>query len=374
MQGGINVDKDKRQFKSLFQELTEAMGVSGHEQEVIHIIHKHIKPWADEVKVSTVGNIVAIKRGNKPGPSVAIAAHMDEVGYLVRNILPNGYLTLEKVGSPPDSIAVGRKVWISSKRIPGVIGTKPAHMQTPEQAKMITPLTRNYVDIGVSSAQEARDLGIKIGDQVVIQSDFMEMSNPDLICTRAVDNRVNCAVIIELFKKLKSNDFSGTLYGVFTIREEVGLHGARCALFDYDIDYVLALDTIPVADTPDANPVNDLPIFLGKGPGLVVCEGIYPLAVYQYIHPGIRDLIEKEAAKTGINLQTVTLSSVLYMTDATAYAYVKGGLPVATLTVPRRYSHAPVELTDINDSLSLIKLLESIVRNNDNIDLNFVKL
>jgi len=362
----------KGELKELLRRLTGAMGVSGHEQEIIRIVRDELSGHADEVNVSTIGNVVAVKRGKKPGPAIAIAAHMDEVGYIVRNILPSGFLTMDRIGYPPDSVSVGRQVWVSGKRIPGVIGTKPGHLQTPEEKKMVTPLTKNFVDVGCGSADEVKALGIKIGDPIVIQSQLMEMSNPDVICGRAIDDRINCAIILELFKSIKAEDFAGTLYGVFTVREEIGLVGAKTAVFDYDIDYVIALDTIPVADTPDYNPANDLPMYLGKGPGFAICEDYSgSLGCFQLVHPGVRAFIENTAEKAGINLQCVTLAFAGYCTDAAAIAYSKGGLPTATLTVPRRYSHSPVELMNINDAVALLGLLQGMVRENDKVNLSF---
>lgn len=365
----------KNDIKALLRKLTDAMGVSGHEQEVIQVVYDNIKDHADEVNVSTTGNVVAVKKGKKPGPAIVIGSHLDEIGYIVRNILPSGFLTLDRIGYPPDSVAVGRTVWVSSKRIPGVIGTKPGHLQTADEKRLVTPLAKNFVDVGCSSADEVKALGIKIGDPVILQTQMMEMANPDLICSRALDNRINCAIIVELFKKIKAEDFAGTLYGVFTVREEIGLAGAQNAIHDIDVDYVIALDTIPVADTPDYNPANDLPMWLGKGPGFAICEEYSAsLGAFQLAHPGVRKFIEDTAAKTKVNIQPITLAFAGYCTDAVRYAYAKGGLPTATLTVPRRYSHSPVELMNINDAVSLLTLLEGMVKDNDKVNLAFVDL
>lgn len=363
----------KDNLKILLRELNAVIGVSGHEEEVVKAVYERIKDHVDEIHVSTTGNIVAVKRGQKTGPSLMIAAHMDEVGYIVRNILPSGFLTLDKIGFAPDSVLAGRKVMISEKRIPGVVGTKPGHLMTPEERNSITPLSKCYVDVGVSSAAEVKALGIKIGDQVVINSDFMEMANPDLICTRAIDNRIGCAVIIELLRGLNKEEFTGTVYGVFTVREEVGLLGAQNAIFGYDIDYAIGLDTVPVADTPEYSPANDLPMYLGKGPGFPVCE-FAGTGYFQFVHPSLRAIIEKCAQTTDVNLQTVSLGFASYVTDSTSFAYSKKGLPTATLSIPRRYSHSPVELMNMTDAVDLLNLLREIVRQNGSADLSFVKL
>ena len=362
----------KENLKQLLKKYTGVVAPSGFEQEAVRAIYSEIKDHADEVRVSTTGQIVAIKKGGRAGPTVAIGAHMDEVGYVIKSILPSGFMMFEKDGSQTDNVAVGRKVWVTANKIPGIITIRPGHLSTPEEAKQVTPLSRLFIDIGVKSAEEVKKLGIKIGDPVVPQSDFMEMSNPDLVCTKAIDDRINCAIITEIFKTLKAGDFAGTLIGFFTVREEVGLHGAMTALYNHDVDYIYALDTIPTNDTPDGN-VASLPLELGKGPGLSVVDGA-GFFMYYAAHPGVRSFVEGVAEKSGIRLQTVTLLGAGYATDASAVNQTKGGIPTLTLTVPRRYSHSPVELCDLNDADALYRLLCAVIKENDKVDLDFVKL
>jgi len=360
-------------LKELLRELTGAVGVSGQEQEVVKLVYKKIKPHADEVRVSPTGNIIAIKRGKKEGPNLLIAAHTDEIGYGVKTVLPNGFLLIEKIGFPPDNIMLGRKVYVSAKRIPGIIGVKPGHLMAPDEDKTIPHISKCYVDLGLSSAEQVRELGIKAGDAVVIQSDFMEMANPDLVCSRAVDNRVNCAVLIELFRSLNPEEFSGTIYGAFTVREETGLHGARTAAFGLPINYAIALDTIPAGDTPDVATAVQLPVYLGKGPVIPIADNILNIS-FQFVHPGIRKFIESAAAKNNIPLQSCTLLGYTYATDASAISYVGMGIPTCTLAVPRRYSHSPVELVNLNDAAGSAALLKAVADENHTVDLRFVDL
>lgn len=362
----------KENLKALLKKYTSVAAPSGYEQEEIKAIYSEIKGHADEIKVSTTGQIVAIKRGSRSGPTVAVGTHMDEVGYVIKSILPSGFMMFDKDGSQTDNVAAGRKVWVTTKKIPGIITVRPGHLATPEEAKMVTPISKLFIDTGAKNAEEVKKLGIKVGDPVVPQSDFMEMSNPDLICTKSIDDRINCAIITELFKTLKASDFAGTLIGFFTVREETGMHGAVTALHNHDVDYVYALDTIPANDTPDGN-VAALPLELGKGPGLSAMDGVL-FGAYYAAHPGVRAFVEDVAARNNIHLQTVTLLGAGYATDASALGQTKGGLPALTLTVPRRYSHSPVELCDINDADALFRLLVSAVKEQDKIDLRFVDL
>lgn len=364
----------KSNLKEMLRELHDVMGVSGNEQEVIQLIHKKISPYADDVRVSNIGNMVAVKKGSRPGPSVVVSAHMDEIGFVVRNILPDGFLLIDKIGGVPDNIMLGRKVLVSRKRIPGVIGTKPGHLQSPDEARMVQSIAKCYVDLGFNNADEVRALGIKVGDPVIFKSDYMEMANPDLIATRAVDDRINCAVIIELFKTLEAADFAGTIYGVFTVREEMGMFGAANAVSGIDADYVIALDTVPAGDTPDINTISQLPIYLGKGPGLVVADNV-GASFFQFIHPGVRQMIEQTAKKQQINLQQCTILGYAYTTDASAFSYANGsGIPTAGISIPRRYSHSPIELVNINDAVDTYRLVKAMIEDHENINLSFVTL
>ncbi len=363
----------KTNLKNLLRDLHDTMGVSGTEQEVVKYVYNAIKPFADEITVSSTGSIVATKKGAKEGPSVVVAAHLDEIGLVVRNILPNGFLLIDKIGGVPDNVVLARNVLVSTKRIPGVIGTKPGHLQTPEEAKSITPASKCYVDLGLNNADEVKALGIKIGDPVIFKTDFIEMANPDIICARAVDDRINCALIIELFKNLKAEDFAGTVHGVFTVREEAGLFGAKNAINDIDVDYVLALDTIPAGDTPDVNTATQLPMYLGKGPGFCVADSVGH-AYFQFVHPGVRESIEKTAKKANINLQICQILGQMYSTDAAKFCYAKGGIPTAGLSIPRRYSHSPTEVFNINDAVDLLNLVHELIKDNENINLSFVDL
>ncbi len=367
------MSESKTNLKNLLRDLHDKMSVSGNEQEVVKYVYNAIKPYADEVTVTPVGNIIAVKKGARPGPTVAIGAHVDEIGFIVRAILPNGFLLIDKIGGVPNNLVLARTVLVSEKRIPGVIGTKPGHLQTPEEAKSVQPISKCYVDLGLNSAEEVKALGIKIGDPVVFKTEFIEMANPDIITARAVDDKINCALIIELFKNLKSEDFGGEVVGVFTVREEVGLFGAKTALDGLKIDYSLALDTVPAGDTPDINTASQLPIHIGKGPGLIIADSV-GVSYFQFIHPRIRELIEKTATKNDINLQVTTILGHMYTTDAAAFSYANQGIPTAGISIPRRYSHSPVELFNLNDAVDVLNLVHAIVKENENFDTSFCDL
>jgi len=360
----------KETLKNAMKRLCDIDGVPGHEQEVIKAVLEEISSVCDEVKVSPFGNVIAVKKGSKPGPAIAVAAHMDQIGFIVKEILPSGFLLINKVGGAPNNILPARKVWVGQNRIPGIIGMKPGHMQTPEEASKAPVIEKCYIDIGVNSKAEAEALGIIVGTPVTFQSDFMEMHNPDLICTRSLDDRICCAVLIQLLKDINKDDFAGTFYGIFTVKEEVGLWGAKTALHGLPVDYVIAIDTIPCTDTPDMNDPFALKLKLGGGPVMAIAEGNGPR--FNMATPAIRKIVETAAEKTGKNVQICSVLGISIGTDSAAFAHENGGTPAVTITVPRRYSHSPVELVDINDTLDLYAILFEIIKSNENVNLSFI--
>ncbi|MGX7265021.1 M42 family metallopeptidase [Enterococcus crotali] len=361
----------KENLRSLLKELTQVNGGSGQEQPVIKAVLALIEPYVDEVSVDLKGNIIALKKGYKEGPNLMFAAHTDEIGLIVKNILPNGFILFEKIGGVPDNLLPGRKVVIGKNQIPGVIGNKPGHLQSPKEAKVVKSASECYVDVAMFSREEVEASGIRIGDQIIWTSDFMEMHNNDYIATKAIDDRICCSILVELFRNIKKEDFAGTLYGVFTVQEEVGLYGAETAVYRVPADYAIALDTIPCGDTPEVNTEIELPIRLNQGPGLPVADGVGD-RFFSFIHPAIRQVIENKAEGLSIPLQKVAIVSGGYTTDGAALTRANGGLPAGTLAVPRRYSHSPVELVSLNDVVAVYQIVEAIVKDNENINLSFI--
>ncbi|SEC44596.1 M42 family peptidase [Paenibacillus sp. GP183] len=361
----------KEMIRKYFQDLSGLVGVSGTEQDVVRYLKECLTPIADEVRIDHFGNVIAVKHGTAPGPKLMISTHSDEIGFCVKNIFSNGFITFDKIGYVADLLLPGRKVWINSNKIPGIIGIKPGHLQTPDEKRQVQSIREYYIDVGASSRLEVEDMGIKIGDPIVFQSDFMEMHNPDLISTKSVDNRIHCAVLIALFHQLQEMDFAGTLYGVVTVREEVEQHGALIVGNSIVPDYAIVLDTIPAGDTPEIDTEKVLPVYLGKGPACPIADGV-PGFGFTFIHPRVREMIEEQAKKADVPLQLLTFIGDSYMTDASKLVASGKGIPLGVLTTPRRYSHSPVELVNLNDVVGTLKIVKGIVLDNGKKELNFI--
>lgn len=361
----------KERLKKRLKELTSRFGVSGAEQEVVSYLKEAFSPHADSVEIDSWGNLYAKKAGTGEGPVLMVSAHSDEIGMVVKSIHEDGFISFDRVGGVNDILLPGRKVLIGG-RIPGVIGVKAGHLQKEEEKTRVRSIRDSYIDVGAFTRDEAEAMGIRVGDRITFQSDFMEMYNPDLVSTKSVDNRVSCAILLELFEQLSKEDFAGTLFGVVCVQEEIGLRGATMAGNRIKPDWAIVLDTIPCGDTPDINTESELPVKLGKGPVCPLIDGISGAFMGNVVHPKIREFIEKHSEKTGVNVQYVTLSSEFYTTDATHVSMSGTGVPTGLLTTPRRYSHSPVELVNLNDAVGLLKLLKSLVESNGSEEISFL--
>ncbi|WP_163655719.1 M42 family metallopeptidase [Listeria sp. PSOL-1] len=361
----------KNNLKKTLKTLTGLNGGSGQEQHVIREILTLLKSNADEIEVDVLGNIIARKNGYQNGKKMLVMSHMDEVGLVVKNILDSGFILFDKVGGVPEPLLQGRKVSVGKGAIPGVIGSKPGHLQTSEELKKVKTVEECYIDVGAFSKQEVLDMGIDIGDQIIWQSDFMEFKNPDLISTKSIDDRVGCTVLLELFKNLKREDFTGQFIGIFSVREEVGLYGALSVQEKCQADLAIVLDTIPAGDTPDVDSVKELPVALGKGPVLSITDGVQG-QFFSNFHPAIKKLVTDLAQTKNIALQKAVILSGGYTTDNSRLAYVNNQMATATIAIPRRYSHSPIETAHMDDIVNTYLLLHSIAKNKDQIEFDFL--
>jgi putative aminopeptidase len=316
-----------------------------------------IKPFADQVEVDHMGNIYATLEGKKPGPTLMLSAHSDEIGCMVSAIDEKGFLRMERTGGMVESLLVARKLNVNGHF--GVVGVKAGHLQTAEEKSKIPKLENLYVDIGAKSREEVLNMGVNIGDSITYISDLERFTNSDLICGKAIDNRSCCVLLIELFKKLQDKEFSGKLVGLIAVQEEVGLRGATVASYKINPDYAIVLDTIACTDTPDGN---HYPIGIGKGPVLPLLSG--GGARGNIMSQQMKDLIISFANKLKLPYQLSVMPNGT--TDLSAIHLVQEGILGGAITFARRYSHSPVEVADLTDYESGFLLLEEMIRNSDN--------
>ncbi|MDN7242259.1 M42 family peptidase [Planococcus sp. N028] len=346
----------KEQFYQNLKELAALPGSPGREQKVVKRIVELLEPYA-EVEVDHMGNVYAVLEGNKPGPTVMVSSHSDEIGCMVSAIDPKGFLRMERTGGMMDALLVGRKVNVNGHF--GVVGVKAGHLQTAAEQTKVVPIENLYVDIGASSREEVLAMKVNIGDSITYLSDLDRFTNSDLICGKAIDNRSCCVLLVELFKTLQDKEFSGKLVGLVAVQEEVGLRGAQIAGYKIDPDFAIVLDTIACADTPDGN---HYPIAIGKGPVLPLMSG--GGAMGNIMSEQMKNLITSYAEKLDIPYQLSVMPKGT--TDLSSIHLVKEGIQGAAITFPRRYSHSPVEMANLADFEAGFKLLEAMLRDSGN--------
>ena len=338
-------------MKGLLKRLSNAPGVSGFEEKVRELIFNELDGYVDQIKIDEMGNLIAIKNGIPDGKRIMLAAHMDEIGLMVRYIDKNGFIKFSKIGGINDQMLLNQEVTIhtSNGNVTGVIGSKPPHKMKESERKKITEYDKMFIDIGASDKENAEQK-VKLGDPVTIKQEFTPLGK--LYKGKALDNRIGCAVLIEVMKKAKTN---ATIYGVGTVQEEVGLKGARTAAFRLNPDMAFALDVTIAGDHPGIKE-EDAPSKTGKGPGVILADASGRGLI---THPKIKELIISVADEEGIPIQLEVSEGGT--TDATSIHLTREGIPTGVISPPSRYIHTPVSVIAIEDVETTIKLILAIL-------------
>jgi len=337
------VSKGEVSMSVLF-DLLNLIGVSGSESKVRKYIQSVISPYVDEIKVDKMGNLIARKKGT--GPSVMLAAHMDEVGLMIKNIHLDGRIEVTGIGAVEVITLVGETVEIISgkKKIEGVISTK--NISRGDEEKNMPKMEDIFIDTCLDK-KKLESLGVKVGDSVTFKPRSNYLNNKDLIVSKAIDDRVGCFILIELAKKLKSS--KNEIYYVFTVQEEVGLYGAKTSSYSVKPDWGIAVDVIYSEDY-----VDDPNIKLGDGPVLTLVDS----DIISNKH--INELIEKAAKKCGIKIQRRV--SNMGTTDATDIAMSRGGVPSTVLGIAIKNIHSAIGIASLKDTTEVLTILTQLLR------------
>ncbi len=342
----------KDQLLSTLKDLVQLHAPPGFEQPVVRYLRDAFAPQCDEVEVDSFGNLYAMKRGRSAHPRLMVSAHSDEIGGIVKSILPDGFLKIDRLGGVLDSLIIGRKVWVNGHL--GVVGAKSGHLQSADERTRVQTMDNMYVDVGASSADEVRTMRIEIGDPWVWLSELEQMSNRDRIVGKAIDNRVSCAILLQLFRELKDVEIAGTLVGLVAVQEEVGLRGAKVAAEHAAPDYAIVVDTFMAGDTPDVNYHREMPTGIGRGPVMLLANSGHIMGA------SMKRIMAEAAQRAGVAYQAATVIGKSG-TDAGAIHSAREGIPTGGIGICRRYSHSPVETMDLNDAVGAVRWLRAIV-------------
>jgi len=326
----------------LLEKLTGALGVSGNEKEVRDIIINEIKDYVDDIKIDTIGNIIAYKKGNRDDINVAVTAHMDEVGFIIKGIDDIGLIKFAPIGGVDARILVSKHVIIGKNKINGVIGAKAVHMQKPDERKKAISINDLYIDIGCKTKAETEKL-VNVGDYISFYSEYVEFGK-NRIKAKALDNRVGCTMLIELLKK----EVQVGITGVFTVQEEVGLRGSEVAANQIDADLVIVLEGTTCSDVSSVEPHLQV-TELDKGPAISLMDRT---SIY---NRKFVDMLVKTATESEIPWQY--RRSTFGGNDAGKFHTANGGTPCVSIAVPCRYIHSPISVLSKDDYHNCKKLL-----------------
>jgi len=335
----------------MLEKLSNACGVAGREEEVRSLMHKFLKPYVDEVKEDRLGNVIGVKEGKKNASKVMLASHMDEIGLLVKTVSKEGFLQFMKMGGIDDRVLLAQKVLVCTQKgfLHGIIGSKPPHIQKEDERKRIMTSDELFIDIGAESQEEAKKMGVKIGDPVEFDIRFAKISK-DIVIGKAFDDRVGCAVMIEVMKRLEKTECA--VYAVGTVQEEVGCRGAMTSAFGIYPDVGIALDVTVAGDMPGVREV-EAPVKLGKGPALSIADGGL------ITHPKVLRLLIDTAEENKIPYQLET--GLGGTTDASRISLAREGVPSGVISVPTRYIHSPTSLLSLKDTQNVVELTAAAV-------------
>lgn len=333
----------------LLKELTELNGVSGNEGSVRHFIKERIAPYADEITIDSMGNVIALKKGTGTSKKrIGFCAHMDEVGFILSKITDEGYIKFKPVGGIDERILLSKRVVIGENRVPGVIGIKAIHLQSEDDRKKIISQKDMYIDIGAGSKEEAEE-AVSLGDYIAFDSDYAEFGD-GRIKAKALDDRAGCAILLECIKKEYKND----IYFCFSVQEETGLRGATIIAHRLELDVAVVVEGTTAADVPFVKEGEQATV-LGKGPVI----SFFDRGVIQ--NRELVSFIVSIAREKGIPYQHKSFGSG--GNDTRAFIDRGGSCATGAISVPCRYIHSPVSVADAKDLQSTLELVEYVAEN-----------
>jgi endoglucanase len=345
----------------LMKRLMEAFGPSGFEREASRVCKEYMAPYADEVIADRLGSVVFVAKGSAERPHLLLAGHVDEVGFVVSGIDEKlGTLTFNGLGGWWDQVLMSQRVIVRSNKgdVPGIIGSKPPHLLSAEERSKVVLRKDMFIDIGATSGEEAKEMGVKIGDPVVPWSPFSLIREGKVAMGKAFDDRIGAFVLMEAIRMIKEKgiDHPNTVYGAATVQEEVGLRGAQTTAHMADPDVGIVIEVDIAGDVPGIA-AKEAPTKMDKGPSLVTFDSsMIP-------NQPLKDFVIETAAKAQIPLQLSQVSGG--GTDAGRIHVNKAGCPSIVISVPTRHIHSHVGLLSLKDTENAVLLLIELIKRLD---------
>ena len=333
--------------KKFLEELLMTCGPSGFEFEQAKVYRDYLKPFAHDIRTDVLGNTIA--RLNPDAKfQFMLSGHYDEIGFQVVSIMPQGLVSFRPVGGidPLTLPGTGVEILTEKGHIPGVIGRKPIHLQTPDERKAVPKIEDLWIDIGAEDQKAAEKL-VQVGDPVAFSRNF-EMLSKTCVHSKSLDDKIGAFVIAEAFRQLSKRKIKVGVACVGTVQEELGLRGAITGAFGVNPDAAIAVDVGFATDVPGIKPELLGDIKLGAGAELQRNADN---------NPPLLNRILKAAAKHKIPYQMTTGHRATGGTDTAAIQMTRGGVATALISIPNRYMHTPAEICDLRDVESAIDLI-----------------
>lgn len=353
------------------EELTNCFGPSGFERVPARIVKDYVSRYSDSTSTDKLGSFLFTKRGSAEKPVILLPGHVDEVGFIISSVNKNGFLTFNPLGGWFDQVLLGQRVKVRTEKgiVPGIIAAKPPHLLPQEERSKVVTKDKMFIDIGASNEDEAKEMGVRIGNPVIPDSCFSTMQKrvfkdgkkkgTDTIAVgKAFDDRIGTFIAAEVVRVLKEEGIKhpNTVVGAATTQEEVGLRGARTTAHVVNPDVCLTLEVDIAGDVPGIEP-NEAPTKMGCGPSITTYDSsMIP-------NQELLEFVLGVAKKTKIPYQ---LSQIARGgTDAGIIHISNAGCPSLVIGIPTRHIHAHAGLLSLTDAENAIKLLIEVVKRLD---------
>jgi putative aminopeptidase FrvX len=337
----------------LLKELTETSGVSGYETPIRSIARKYLEKYG-ELSQDKIGSVICCKQGTSESPRIMLAGHMDEIGFMVKQITPEGFIKFLPLGGWFDQVLLGQRVVIQTNKgeVIGVIGAKPPHLLPAEEREKVVKRKDMYIDIGASSKDNVENAGVRLGDPIIPSANFVELAGGLTYLSKAFDDRVGTALVISAMKEIQGKSHPNTIYGVATVMEEVGLRGATTSVRAVDPDLAIVLESDIAGDVPGIQP-EESSIKLGHGPTVI----LYDARMIPNIR--FRDLVLETAKQNDIPIQ---LSAIEGGATDGGMIHIHGiGVPTIVIGVAARHIHSHSSIIHRHDYDNAVKLLIALI-------------
>ncbi|THH39447.1 M42 family metallopeptidase [Neolewinella litorea] len=343
----------------LLKRICETPGVSGFERRIRNLILQEVRGLADSVSVDNMGNVIAVRKGREP-KRVMVAAHMDEIGFIVNHVDENGFIRFLPLGGfDPKTLTAQRVVVHGRRDVVGVMGSKPIHIMKTEERNKVVPVNDYFIDLGLP--KEEIDQLVGIGDPITRERDLIEMG--DCVTGKSLDNRVSVFILLETLRRLQGQELPYDLYATFTVQEEVGLRGAMGSVGHIDPDFGFGLDVTIAYDVPGSSSRENVTC-LGKGAAIKILDGsvISDFRMVNYL----KEVAQRREIPTQLELLPAGGTDT-----AALQRYGTKGCIAGAISIPLRNMHQVIEMASRQDIEHCTALLTASLLELDTYDWDF---